>query len=192
VLISGFPLLLAATSPLATRQDLAAVNLSINLIRAPLVIVVLSLQSYLVVRFRNSAGAAFGQFLRLVLLIASGTVILAAAAWALGPVVLGWFGHTYVLDGWTVAALVGASGLLGILCVSGPLALGLSHHGIYVGGWVVAAVSSVLVLAMPGALVPRMLVSLAIGPAIGVMVHALGVAIARRHQPRGASLGSSG
>lgn len=192
VLISGFPLLLAATSPLATKQDLAAVNLSINLIRAPLVIVVLSLQSYLVVRFRNSAGAAFGQFVRLVLLIASVTVILSAAAWALGPVVLGWFGHAYMLDGWTVAALVGASGLLGILCVSGPLALGLSRHGVYVAGWVIAALASVLCLVGPGALVPRMLVSLAVGPAIGVVVHTLGVVVARRHQARGASLGSSG
>jgi hypothetical protein len=187
VLISGFPLLLAATSPLATKHDLAAVNLSINLIRAPLVIVVLSLQSYFVVQFRNSAGAAFGQFLKLVLAIAGVTVILAAAAWALAPVVLGWFGHAYVLDGWTVAALVGASGLLGVLCVSGPLALGLAQHGVYVTGWVIAAIVSVLVLLVPGELVPRMLLSLAIGPTIGVFVHAFGVAVTRRGQPRGVS-----
>jgi hypothetical protein len=156
------------------------------------VIVVLSLQSYFVVQFRNSAGSAFAQFLRLALAIAGVTVVLAAAAWALAPLVLGWFGHSYVLDGWTVAALVAASGLLGILCVSGPLALGLSQHGVYVAGWVIAAVVSVLVLLVPGELVPRMLLSLAIGPAIGVFVHTFGVVVMRRRQARGASPVSSG
>jgi hypothetical protein len=183
LLISGFPLLLAATSPHAGKEELAAVNLSINLIRAPLVIVVLSLQSYLVVHFRKSGGLALRQFIRLAILIAGVTALLAAAAWALGPVVLGWFGHAYVLDRWTVAALVGASGLLAILCVSGSLTLALSRHSVYVGGWVVAAVASVLVLMIPGALVPRMLVSLAIGPAIGVMVHTIGAAtLTSRHR----------
>jgi hypothetical protein len=192
-LISGFPLLLAATSPFAGKQDLAAANLSINLIRAPLVVVVLSLQSYLVVRFRKAAGAAFGQFVRLALLVALVTVVLSAAAWTLGPVVLGWFGHAYVLDGWTVAAIVGASGLLGILCVSGPLALGLSYHGVYVAGWVIAAATSLLILTVPGALIPRMLVSLAVGPALGVMVHTLGVLIvARCRQPTDRSHASDG
>jgi hypothetical protein len=192
LLISGFPLLLAATSPLATKHDLAAVNLSINLIRAPLVIVVLSLQSYFVVRFRESAGAAFGQFLKLALTIAGLTAILAVVAWAIAPVVLGWFGHSYVLSGWTVAALVAASGLLGILCVSGPLALGLAQHGVYVAGWVIAAGASVVVLLIPGTLVPRMLVALTIGPVIGVLVHIFGVIITRRRQARGASPVSSG
>jgi hypothetical protein len=192
VLISGFPLLLAATSPHATKEQLAAVNLSINLIRAPLVIVVLSLQSYLVVRFRKSVSTAFAQFLRLATLIACVTVVLSAVAWVLGPIALAWFGHEYALDGWTIAALVGASGLLGILCVSGPLALGLSHHGVYVAGWAVAALASVLVLLVPGALVPRMLVSLAVGPAFGVIVHTVGVTVmTRRRHARGASPVSS-
>jgi hypothetical protein len=192
VLISGFPLLLAATSPLATKHDLAAVNLSINLIRAPLVIVVLSLQSYFVVRFRNSVDSAFSQFLKLALLVAGATLVLASVAWGLAPVVLGWFGNAYVLDGWTVAALVAASGLLGILCVSGPLALGLSQHGVYVAGWVIAAVASVLVLLVPGPLVPRMLLALMAGPAIGVFVHTLGVlTLARRSQARRATSGFS-
>jgi hypothetical protein len=192
LLISGFPLLLAATSPHATRGELAAVNLSINLIRAPLVIVVLSLQSYLVVRFRKSASTAVRQFVRLSTLIAGATLLLGAAAWALGPVVLAWFGPEYELDGWTIAALVGASGLLGILCVSGPLALGLSQHTSYVAGWVTAATVSVLVLVFPGELIPRMLIALAAGPAIGIVVHTLTVAVvSHRRRASGASVPSA-
>ncbi|WP_308468137.1 hypothetical protein [Rathayibacter soli] len=175
VLISGYPLLLAATSPSTPKHELATVNLSINLIRAPLVIVVLSLQSYLVVRFRTAAGAALSMFLKVAGMIIATTIVLSALAWLLGPFLLGLFGRGYVLDGWVVAALVGASGMLGVLCVSGPLALGLSQHGVYVTGWVLAAVTSILLLLVPGELVPRMLISLAVGPVVGVATHVVGV-----------------
>jgi hypothetical protein len=192
LLISGFPLLLAATSPHVSKEELAAVNLSINLIRAPLVIVVLSLQSYLVVRFRKSTSTALRQFVWLSTLIAGATVLLAAGAWVLGPFILAWFGPEYRLDGWTIAALVGASGLLGILCVSGPLALGLSQHTSYVAGWVVSAAVSVIVLVMPGQLIPRMLIALAVGPAIGIVVHTLSVVVvSRRRRAAGASVPSA-
>jgi hypothetical protein len=180
LLISGYPLLLAATSPTASKEELGTVNLSINLIRAPLVIVVLSLQSYLVVRFRTAAGAALSNFMKITGVIIAATIVLSTLAWLLGPWLLGLFGRGYVLDGWVVAALVGASGLLGVLCVSGPLALGLAQHGTYMTGWVLAAAASVLLLFLPGELVVRMLVSLAVGPAVGIAAHVIGVAWAAR------------
>jgi len=180
VMISGYPLLLAAMSPATPKTELATVNLSINLIRAPLVIVVLSLQSYLVVRFRAAADAALGVFLKVSGVIIAATIVLSALAWLLGPILLGLFGHGYILGGWVVAALVGASGLLGVLCVSGPLALGLSQHGVYVAGWVLAAATSVLLLLLPGDLITRMLVSLTLGPIVGVATHLIGVVRAAR------------
>ncbi len=180
LLISGYPLVLTAMSPEAPRAELGASLAAINLIRAPLVIVVLSLQSYFVIRFRKAPNHAWALFVRLAALILAVTVVAAAVAWFVGPPVLAWLGRDYSLDGVVVAGLVATSGVLAVLCVSGPLALARSEHGVFTAGWVVAAVATIVALLLPGDLAPRMLFSLAIGPTIGVIVHVVGLAVRER------------
>jgi hypothetical protein len=180
VLISGFPLVLTALSPEAPLEELGASLAAMNLIRAPLVIVVLSLQSFFVVRFRNAPEHAGALFARLALLIAGVTVVAAALAWIVGPPVLAWFGRDYSLDGTVVAGLVATSGVLAVMCVSGPLTLSRSQHGVFTAGWIVAAAVSVLMLLIPGELAPRMLLSLALGPMLGIVVHLGGLYLRER------------
>jgi hypothetical protein len=182
LLISGFPLVLRVTSPGAGESEMGALIFAINLVRAPLVIVVLSLQSYLVVRFRNTPEHAIGTFVRLATLIVGCGLVLAVAAWYFLSPVLGIFGSEYALEPWVIAGLVLTSSILGVLCVSGPLALSRSQHVVYTTGWVVAALVSTAVLLIPGDSATRMLVSLAIGPVVGASVHVFGV-IARRPVP---------
>ena len=175
IMISGFPLLLKATSPGASDTALGALIFAINLVRAPLVIVVLSLQSYLVVRFRNAPERALALFARLAVLVVAAAVVLAAIAWFLVPPILDLFRRGYGLDGPVVAGLVGTAGLLGVLCLSGPLALARSQHAVFTAGWVGGAVVSVLMLLVPGDLATRMLLSLALGPLLGASIHIVGV-----------------
>ncbi|KQQ95842.1 hypothetical protein ASF62_05010 [Leifsonia sp. Leaf325] len=177
ILISGYPLLLSATSVGVPAARLGALVFGISLVRAPLVIVVLSLQSFLVVRFRDDAAHAYRLFVRLALLIAVVAAVLAVIAAFVVPAVLDALWPAYHLDGWTVAGLVATSGVLGILCVSGPLTLARGRHGAYTAGWVVAAVTTIGLLLVPLAIEERMVLSLAVGPVIGVIVHT----IASRH-----------
>jgi hypothetical protein len=175
LLISGYPLVLQVTSPGAPAAYMGALIFAINLVRAPLVIVVMSLQSYLVVRFRNAPDHAVGIFIRVSGLILACGIVLSVAAWFVVPPLLGLFGPGYALEPWVVSGLVLSSTILGILCVSGPLALSRSQHHVYTTGWVVAAAISTAVLLVPGDPATRMIVSLAIGPAVGVAVHVIGV-----------------
>ncbi|HYI32410.1 MAG TPA: hypothetical protein VEX88_03010 [Glaciibacter sp.] len=175
VLVSGFPLVLSALSPEASRAELGASLAAINLIRAPLVIVVLSLQSYFIVRFRNSPTRAYALFVRLTVVIGAVTLVAAALAWIIGPSLLALLGRDYSLSGAVLAGLVATSGVLAVLCVSGPLTLARSQHGVFTAGWIVAATATVLALLIPGDLAPRMLLSLAVGPILGILVHLGGI-----------------
>lgn len=175
ILVSGFPLVLSALSPDASRVELGASLAAINLIRAPLVIVVLSLQSYFVVRFRTEPTRANALFVRLTVAIGAVTIVVAALAWIIGPPLLALLGRDYSLSGPFLAGLVATSGVLAVLCVSGTLTLARSQHGVFTAGWIFAAVATVLALLIPGDLAPRMLVALAIGPTLGILVHLKGI-----------------
>lgn len=178
LMISGFPLILRVTSPGASETEMGTLVYAINLVRAPLVVVVLSLQSYMVVRFRNAPHHAVAVFFRLAGVIAAVAVIAAVVAWFVVPPLLRLF--DYDLDGWVVTGLVLSSGLLGILCVSGPLALSRSQHGVYTAGWVAAVLVTIGVLLLPGDLSTRMVVALAVGPGVGVVTHVIGIATRRQ------------
>lgn len=184
VLISGFPILLAATSPGLPRAELAGVNLGINLVRAPLVIVVLSLQSYLVVQFRRDGAAAGSLLRRMSLLILGAALVIGAAAAAVGPWILALFGSAYALGGLFIGGLVLLSGLLGVLCVSGAATIATNAHGFYVAGWLAAAAASVIALLLPLGLETRVMIALASGPTAGLVVHLYGL------RPRRAAAGS--
>ncbi|WP_448003849.1 hypothetical protein [Agromyces bauzanensis] len=186
VLVSGYPLLLKVARPDTPDAELGSVIFAVNLVRAPLVIVVLALQGYLVVAFRSAGARSWRLFGRIAAALAGATVVLAAAAGLVGPPILEAWWPEYVLSGWFLAALVASSGLLGLLCVSGPLVLARAEHGIYTTGWVVAAVTTIVCLvAVPGGLATAMIVSLVAGPVVGVAVHLVGLAV-RRRQARAA------
>ncbi|WP_419817071.1 hypothetical protein [Glaciibacter flavus] len=175
VLISGFPLVMRLTSPAEPAASIGALIFAVNLIRAPLVIVVLSLQSYLVVRFRNAPADAKRVFVSLSLLIVGAATVASLAAWFVVPPILAAVPGDYGLNGWVIAGLVATSGLLGVLCVSGPLALARAQHHVYTAGWVSAALASIVVMIINVDLSSRVVLALAVGPSIGVAVHLIGI-----------------
>ena len=177
VLMSGFPFILGVLSPWESDDRLlGALFFAIVLVRAPLATVSMAMQSYLVVAFASrKSGAA-----RLLALVTFGTaaltVVLTAAAGLLGPWVLSLLGSGYVLSGWVLAGLVGTSGLLAILSVTGAFTLSRGQHGIFSAGWIGAATVTVgTLVVLPGPVEVRTLVALALGPAVGVAVHAVGL-----------------
>lgn len=172
VMVSGLPLIIQATGDIVSANAFGSLTYAITLTRAPIVIVVLALQSYLVVVFRSHANAVLGWVLRLAAVVLAGSGLLALLAWWLGPWALSvLFGRPDVLAGGTIALLVASAGLVGVLCVTGSATLARAQHGPFTAGWIVAAVVTVLVLALPLGLHERTLLALTLGPLAGLIVH---------------------
>lgn len=184
LLVSGFPLLLTMTSGSADPGRLGSLLFAINIVRAPLVVVVMSLQSYFIVRFSARPRDAIRLFANGSAVVLAAALLLAVGAWFFAPWAFSLLWPAYEITPLVAAGLVLASGLLGVLCLSGPLALAESRHAIYTLGWVLAAVVTVIVLVLPLALIPRSLLAMLIAPLAAIIVHVVGVVGGRRRDSR--------
>ena len=172
LLVSGFPLLLGLTS-FGESQDLVGLLiLAATLTRAPLIVVAVAFQSYLIVLFRERAASWWRLLLGLEALIAGVALILAVIGWWLGPAI---FAALYpgelVPENWLIAVLILSSALVGSLFVTATAVLSKAVHSIYTAGWGAAAVVTVVCLLLPLDFISRTVLSLLAGPAAGLVVH---------------------
>jgi O-antigen/teichoic acid export membrane protein len=173
-LISGFPFLLRVTSPGVPGAVIGPIILALTLTRAPIVIPLLALQSYLIVDFGGPGHRVARRALTIQGLVLAASIILAALAALIGPWILGGlFGRAFVVGPLLVFGLVASSGLVAAMCVSGPAALALSRHGVYVGGWILALLVTIAVLLLPVPVETRVVLALTLGPASGLVFHQL-------------------
>jgi O-antigen/teichoic acid export membrane protein len=190
LMVSGFPFLLGLTSSSAPKAELGLLILAVTLTRAPLIVVVMALQSFLVVFFRGKTDAFGASFARVVGLIFGTGAILAIVAGWLGPSVFRLlFPAETAPAGWLLSVLVVSSALVGALCVSGPAVLSLGRHGVYSAGWLIAAVVTIVCIALPTGLVTRCVVALLVGPITGLTIHLALIARASRSKARDAVVG---
>jgi hypothetical protein len=193
IMVSGFPLILGLTSPDEPDALLGLYILCITVTRAPLIVVAMSLQSYFIVTFRDAETGFWRSFLRLEGAVLAAGVVLAAAAWAVGPWVYSLlYPGRLAPDGGFLAVLVLSSALVGAMCISAPAVLARSKHSVFVIGWGVAAVVTVLALLLPVDLATRTFTSLLAGPVAGLAVHAVYlVVVGRRERSAAASAPAS-
>jgi len=179
IMVSGFPFLLGVTSRGADFKNLGLLLLAITLTRAPLIIAVMSLQSFLVVHFRNRSNRIGRSLLFVALAILLAGVVLAAAVWWAGQFMfmLLFPGEPVPAQGLLVA-LVFSSALVALLCATGPALLSSDRHGLYSIGWALAAVVTVICLLLPLPLSGRTLIALFAGPLAGLLVHGVGLLVA--------------
>ncbi len=172
LMVSGFPLLLGVTSPGTPSSVLGLLILAITLIRAPLIVIVMSLQNFVVVFLRDRIANFWPSFARIELLILVAGLVLAALGWVAGPLVFGvLFPGERTPDNWLVAVLVVSSTLVAGLSAAGAATLAWNAHSVYSGGWIVAALTTVAALLLPLELVPRAVVALVAGPAAGMVLY---------------------
>jgi len=172
VMVSGFALLLGLTSPGADPVLLGLYILAATLVRAPLVVVAMALQSYLLVVFRDAAEHVGARLIAILAAVAGVGAVLAVLAWLLGPLVFGWlFPGEPTPDGWFVAALVVSSALVAAMVVAAAALLARSLHFAYTAGWVTGAVVTIAALLLPFDLETRTIVALLAGPVVGLLVH---------------------
>lgn len=181
LMVSGFPLLLGVAARDEPADIVGLYILSITLTRAPLIVVLMSLQSYLVVSFRNNAESFGRRFLQVLGVILGAGVLLAAAGWLLGPAVFALlFPGELVPEGWFLAVLVFSSVLVGALCVTGAAVLSRSRHAAYTGGWVGSALVTIAMLLLPVDFTAKTVLALVVGPLAGLVVHGASLAAGRR------------
>jgi O-antigen/teichoic acid export membrane protein len=179
LMVSGLPLLLRISTQ-GQSVELGLLILTITLTRAPLIVTVMSLQSFLIVRFRDHASSMWRTLFVVLGLLLAVAVVFAALGWAFGPPIFGWlFPKDPLPAGWLIATLVGSSAMVAAMCITAAAALASSEHFVYSLGWVVAAVVTVASLFVPLPLTPRAVLALFAGPASGLVIHGIGMALVR-------------
>jgi O-antigen/teichoic acid export membrane protein len=180
LMVSGLPVLVQISSGSERSTLLGVVLFTITLTRAPLIVIAMSMQSYLVVRFRDRPDTAAPDLTRILLVLAVCGGVLGVAGWLAGPWAYSLVaGAEFPLDGGFLAALVASSALVGAMFVTGSALLARSRHVGYSTGWLLAAVSTTVLLVLPVPLVDRMTIVLIAAPLVGLLVH-VGYLVAHR------------
>ena len=186
ILVSGLPVVIGIAASEEPATLVASLFLAITITRAPVIVLVMSLQSYLLIRFRDRPATVYRTMFAILGILIVGGVLLGLAAWAVGPTVFDLlYGGRVALDGWLYGLLVVSSALVAALTVTGAAVLARSRHFAYSAGWVVAAVVTVISFSVPLGIIGQIVLAVIAGPAAGLLVH-LGYLLAVRSQTRGA------
>ena len=176
LLMVGFPVLISATSSHDELASSAGLMLGISLTRAPLLVPLTALQGVALAHFLGNSRRGTRALSTTVGPVLGLSAVGAVFAYLIGP----WLfrillGASYDLNGITLAALTVSAGLLASLTLTGMFALAVSRHVFFAAGWITATLAAVLCLLMPLPLLDRVLLSLLIGPLIGITVHVFGL-----------------
>lgn len=176
-LVVGFTVLLRATSPAADFHAAAPFILAISVTRAPLLVPLTAYQGVAISYFLTHRDQGARPVGRIVGLVAAVGAAAAAAAWIAGPWVMkALFGPAYWVGGPQLGGLTFAGAALASLTLTGAAVLALGDHRRYATGWVLAGVVALALLLLPMALEPRVVLTLTVGPSVGVVYHAFAIA----------------
>lgn len=173
LMVTGMPLLFRLTLTDTTVAAVAALTLLVTLTRAPFIIPLMALQSYLTVTYRDDPQRAVARMWRYLALAAATAAVAGAGAWFIAPPVIGLLssGQYTASPAMSVVVVVSAV-LVGSLCLSGPALLAQARHRAYSAGWVVAAIATIALLTLvPAATDARVAWALLAAPALGLAVH---------------------
>lgn len=175
-LVVGFPVLLRVTSSPEAFARAAPLLLAVQLTRAPLLIPLNAYQGIAITHFLAHRAEGARSLLRVAGVIVGVSAVGAAVAALVGPPLMSFvLGPDYRVAGWVLAGLTATAGALALLTLTGAAVIALGRHGTYAVGWLAATAVSALVLLAPGGLDQRAVLSLAAGPLVGLVIHALGI-----------------
>lgn len=170
VLVVGYPVLVRLTSDNAAFARAAPILLAVSLSRAPLLVPLLAYQNVVVTQVISRGAKAL---IPVCGFLGALTAVGAALSVPLGPWALHIVAPNYNVSSAVFPALVLGAGGIAILTLTGAAALALGHHAVYLAGWVVATVVAAGILNLDADLQTRVMLSLTLGPLVGIAVHAL-------------------
>jgi O-antigen/teichoic acid export membrane protein len=154
------------------------------LTRAPLLVPLTGMQSFLVSTFvRSDRNRAWHLLTRLLLVVAVVALVLAGIASLIGaPVLTTIFGDDFSVQPAVLATLVGSSGCVAAMAVAAPALIARRLLAANAIAWIIASVLAVAVLAVaPWGLGWRTAVSLSVGPSVGLVIQL--IALRRASDP---------
>jgi O-antigen/teichoic acid export membrane protein len=172
-LITGFPFLMSTLARDESRASVGAMTLALMLTRAPLLVPLTSMQSFLVSAFVRSDRRQLWRLLgRLMAAAVVAAVVLSAVAALLGPRVLTTvFGDDFWVSPGVLALLVASSGSVAAMALTAPALIARESLAANAVAWIVASGLAVVVLASaPWSLGWRTAVSLIVGPTVGLLI----------------------
>lgn len=173
LLVSGFPALVAMASSQSELDSLNTMIPVLVLVRSPLIIVALSMQTAILMAFRRAS--SFGTTLKKILLLTAAATALSLMVTSLGffiAINLGVQPESNLF--WLLESFIISSALIAFLTISGSAALARGMHTTYLIGWGVAAGFSILILLIaPFGIDVRAVLSAILGPFIGLVVQML-------------------
>jgi len=140
-------------------------------------------------------GVAITHFLReqdrgMALLLRPAAVIVgvgalgAAGAYVVGPfIMVAFFGSAYQVSGILLAGLTLAAACMALLTLTGSAVLATGRHRAYAVGWFLGGVASVALLMLDLPLASRSVLSLSIGPLLGIGIHLSALSWVSRRRP---------
>ncbi|WP_211877666.1 hypothetical protein [Pseudarthrobacter albicanus] len=172
-LIVAFPLLLKLTTPAAVFEQSAPLLLAISMTRAPIMVPLQAFQGVAIAHVVRAGSEGWRALHRplLILLVVGG--LGAVLAFVIGPSLMLLFGSGYGVSGMTLALLTLASLVMAVLTLTGTATLSTGHHRAFSSGWASATAVAIAILLLPLPLEVRCILSLTIGPAVGILVHLL-------------------
>jgi O-antigen/teichoic acid export membrane protein len=172
VLVVGFPVLLRLTSSDLEWVTAAPLLLAISLTRAPLLMPLNAYQGVAIAHFTSEQDRGMALLLRPAAAIVGVGALGAAGAYVLGPfIMVALFGPAYHVGGLLLAGLTLAAACLALLTLTGSAVLAAGRHKAYAVGWFLGCVASVTLLMTGLPLDSRSVLSLCVGPLVGIGIH---------------------
>lgn len=175
-LVVGFTVLLRATTDDRVFDAAAPLILAIQLTRAPLLIPLGAYQGMAITYVLRHRDRGLAPLVRIAGAVVAAGVVAAGLAAAVGPWLMATlFGASYRVDGLILFELTLAAAVLALLTLTGAAAIAVRAHGAFSLGWVAATVAAAACLLLPASIETRAVLGLAVGPLVGVVVHAVAV-----------------
>jgi O-antigen/teichoic acid export membrane protein len=184
VLVVGFPVLLRLTSSNLEWTTAAPLLLAISLTRAPLLIPLNAYQGVAISHFLAERERGISVLRRPATAVLGVGAVGSAAAYLAGPVVMTtFFGPEYHVDGRLLAGLTVAATCLALLTLTGSAVLAHGQHRAYATGWLLSSIASIALLTTALPLAPRCVLSLCLGPLLGIGIHLANVQSTSSRKP---------
>lgn len=176
IMVTGLPLLIRLLMPGEPAAVLATIIVVITVTRAPLIIPMMALQSFLITEFRGPGAPIWRRLSRYLIAILAVSVLAATAAYLWGSQVIAVIsGDRYDVAPFFVACVVASAGMVAALFLTGAALLSMSRHAVYVAGWLTGAGLTVVLLLIPTVPETRVLTALIVAPLVGLVIHLVGV-----------------
>lgn len=174
VIVTGLPVLLRTAITDLDAAELGGRIAVITITRAPLIIPILGLASFLIVAFR--AGRTWPTLVKYGSIVLAVSCAASVLAYVIGPASIALIsGGKYQIGPLLSSAVVLSAGLVALLGITGPALVASSRQLVHACGWVTAAISTAVLLHVPVGPDERIILALLVAPIAGLAVHLLGL-----------------